>query len=134
MPAVTEARTAGGGLFGSMRRLGGTLLESAELRLELLGTEVEREKLRIGRALWLAAAGLLLAAVALLLLSLALVLLADPGLRVAVLLALGVLYLLSAAGLLCGARAVLRAPGEGAFALSRAELRRDREALHAPAP
>lgn len=130
---MTEAQ-ASEGLFGSVRRLGGTLLESAELRLELIGTEVEREKLRIGRGLLLAALGLLLAAAALLLLSAAVVLMVSPAHRLLVLIALGGVYSLLAAWLLHAARAALRAPSEGAFALSRAELRRDREALRPPAP
>lgn len=128
----TEER-AGGGLFGSVRRLGGTLLETAEVRLELIGTEVEREKLRIARGLLLAAAGTVLCVAALLLLSAAFVMMAEPAQRLAVMLVLGLCYALIAAWLLYSARGALRAPPDGAFALSRAELRRDRDALRPPA-
>ena len=57
-----------GGLFSSLRQLLGTALETAHIRLELIGTELEFEKRRIFD-------GLMLAAVALLFLGLGLVLL-----------------------------------------------------------
>ena len=120
---------ATGGLFASVRRLGGSLLETAELRLELVGTEIEREKLRVGRGLLLAAVAMVLSVAALLLLSAAVVLMVEPAQRLAILLVLGVIYAVLAAWLMHAARVSLRAPADGAFALSRAELRRDREAL-----
>ncbi len=130
---MTEERAAGG-LFESVRRLGGTLLQTAELRFELLGTEIEREKLRIGRGLMLGAMGMVLGAVALLVLSAALVLAVDPAQRLTVMVALGVAYAVLAIWLLRVAQGAWRAPTDGAFALSRAELRRDRDALRPPSP
>ncbi len=130
---MSEER-AGGGLFESVRRLSGTLLQTAELRLELLGTELEREKLRIGRGIVLGAAGMLLAAVALLALSAALVLALEPGQRLTALVVLGAAYAALAVGLLRAALAVWCTPTEGPFALSRAELRRDGDLLRPPAP
>ena len=56
------------GLFSSLRQLLGAALETAHIRLELLGTELEFEKRRIFD-------GLVLGAVALLFLGLGLVLL-----------------------------------------------------------
>lgn len=44
-----------GGLLASLRRAGSTLVEIAYTRLELLVTEIEVERARIARALWLAA-------------------------------------------------------------------------------
>ncbi len=85
---MTEAQ-ASQGMFGSVRRQGGTLLESVELRLEVIGTEVEREKLRIARGLLLTALGLLFASAALLLLSAAVVLVVSPAQRLPALIVLG---------------------------------------------
>lgn len=119
---------------GVLRRLLDTVLRIAQTRLELLGTEVEQEKLRIGRALLLGAAACVVLTVALLLLSAALVLALDAAWRVPALAALGVAYVLAGGWLLQRAQAALAAPVGGSFALSVGELRKDRETLRPPTP
>lgn len=118
-----------GGLLVSLRRLGRTTLEIVAVRLELFGTELELEKLRIGNALLLGAFGLMLAMAALLLLTAFVLLMLDPAYRLPSLGLLALAYALAAFWLLRRARAALQNEGDGAFALSRAELRRDRESL-----
>ncbi len=130
------------GLFDSLRRLADTAVSAAHVRLQLLGTELEQEKLRLLDALWQVALALLLLGLALVGLFGFVVLLFWEGYRLP---AIGVLTLAFAGGgawLLWRARETLRAPEGGLFALSLAELRRDREALRsddrgrgdAPAP
>ncbi len=75
-----------------------------------------------------------LGVVALLVLSAALVLAVDPAQRLTVMVALGVAYAVLAIWLLRVAQSAWRAPTDGAFALSRAELRRDSHALRPPSP
>jgi len=120
------------GLFASLRRLAGTTAGIVLVRLELLGTELEQEKLRVVSALWLAGAALLLLWLALVLLVGLIVLLMWDGYRLA---AIGVLALLFAGAggwLLQLARQRLNPPTGGAFSLSLAELRRDRDSLGLP--
>jgi uncharacterized membrane protein YqjE len=112
------------GLLGSLRQLLGTALETAHVRLELLGTELEFEKRRIFD-------GLVLGAVALVFLGLGLVLLCGT-----VILFFWEGYRLMAAGLLTvsflaiglvflgQARQRVRAV-QGMFQKSVAELQRD---------
>ena len=54
------SRPPGTGLMQSLRRLASTGLELIQLRLELLASELEQQKLRIFDALAWAAVGLLL--------------------------------------------------------------------------
>lgn len=122
---------ATGGLFQSLRRLVGTGVEIVQVRLELFGSELEQEKLRLYDALLLAAIGLLLVILALVLAIAFVVLMFQEGYRLA---AVGVLALGFGAGgwwLLRRARDGLRAGDGGPFALSLGELRRDREGLGA---
>ena len=119
---MAEGKSAG--LFSSLRQLLGTALETAHIRLELLGTELEFEKRRIFD-------GLVLAAVALLFLGLGLVLLCGT-----VVLLFWEDYRLMAAGLMTfsflflgliflgQARQRLKAP-QGIFQKSVDELKRD---------
>jgi len=119
---MAEGKSAG--LFSSLRQLLGTALETAHIRLELLGTELEFEKRRIFD-------GLVLAAVALLFLGLGLVLLCGT-----VVLLFWEGYRLMAAGLMTfsflslgliflgHARQRLKAP-QGIFQKSVDELKRD---------
>ena len=119
---------AGAGLFQSLRRLVATGLEIAQLRLDLLGNELQQEKLRIFDALAWAAVALLLLGLGLLLGAGLLVALAPPPWRPLV---LGLLTLACLGGgvlLLNQARQRLTSPG-GVLAASRAELARDRSAL-----
>ena len=55
------------GLFASVRRMLGTVLEIAQVRLELLGTEVEFEKRRLLDGLLWGALGLMVVGVGLVL-------------------------------------------------------------------
>lgn len=120
------AQEDAGGLLRSLRRLADTGLETVQVRLSLLGTELEQEKQRLFDALARAALGLLLAGVTLVLAVAFVVLLLQEGYRLA---ALGVLTLVfgaAAVWLLRSARTVLHSGAAGPFALSLAELRRDR--------
>ena len=60
--------SASGGLLASLRQLLFTLLETAQVRLELLGTELEAEKRRVLDALVFAAVALVCLALGLVLL------------------------------------------------------------------
>ncbi len=124
--------TSGGGLFQSLRRLLDTVLGIAQTRLELIGTELEQEKLRLLGALWQGALALLLLGLALVCALGFLVLLFWEGYRLPAI--GGLTLLLAGAGvwLLQRARAALRSPEGGMFALSLGEFRRDRDGL-APA-
>jgi uncharacterized membrane protein YqjE len=128
--AVT-GRPASGGLFNSLRGLLATALGMAQLRLELFGTELEAEKLRLLDALWRVGLGLLLLGVAAVLAAAFVLMLFWDSYRLA---ALGVMVLLfvgSGIGLLIWARDSLRAGDGGPFALSLGELQRDLDGLQA---
>lgn len=127
------ARDDAGGLLASLRRLADTGLETVQVRLALLGTELEQEKQRLLDALLRAALGLLLAGVALVLAVAFVVLLLQEGYRLAALGVLTLLFAAAAAWLLHRARVALRSGEGGPFALSLAELRRDRARVE-PAP
>jgi uncharacterized membrane protein YqjE len=116
-----------------LQALAQSLLRTLQLRAELAGTELEREKQRALDALVLAALGLLLAGLALVLALGFVVLLLQPGYRLA---AVGLLALALGAGaaaLLQRARSTLAAGPGGPFALTLQELQRDIEALRAAA-
>jgi uncharacterized membrane protein YqjE len=116
-----------GGLLNSLRQLLGTLLEIAQVRLELINTELELEKRRWFDTLWLTALALVFLALGLVVLCGTLLLLLWDGYRLAAAAGLTVLLLGSGAVLLAQARRRLHQPG-GIFRNSVAELRRDREA------
>ena len=112
------------GLFSSLRQLLGTALETAHIRLELLGTELEFEKRRIFDGLVLAAVALLFLGLGLVLLCGTVVLLFWEGDRLMAagwmtfsFLALGLIFLGQA-------RQRLKAP-QGIFQKSVDELKRD---------
>ena len=116
------------GLFESLRQLLRTALEMAQVRLELLVSDLEIEKLRLVDAVLRALLGLLLLGLGLvLLIGFVLLLLWDsyrlPALGVLTLLCLG-----GGLGLLHAAKHRLR-HGEGMFAATRAEFERDQAAL-----
>lgn len=117
------------GLFGSLRRLSGTVLEIAQARLDLLSAELEREKLRVFDGLVWAAIALLFIGLGLLLLAALLVMLAPEPLR------LWLLALLALANLVLGAWLVRQASQRlstpaGPLAATRDELARDRMAIN----
>jgi uncharacterized membrane protein YqjE len=112
------------GLFSSLRQLLGTALETAHIRLELLGTELEFEKRRIFDGLVLAAVALLFLGLGLVLLCGTVVLLFWEGDRLMAagwmtfsFLSLGLIFLGQA-------RQRLKAP-QGIFQKSVDELKRD---------
>ena len=74
-------RDPAAGLFGSLKRLLGSVLEIAQARLDLLTVELEREKLRIFDAIVWAAVALLFIGLGLLLLAALLVMLAPEPMR-----------------------------------------------------
>ena len=121
----------GGGLFVSLRRLLGTVFELAQVRLELLLTEYEQEKLRIFGALLWAGVGLLLLGVGLVLLAAFVVVLFPEERRALALGLLMLLFLGGGAGLLRLALNKLSAPLGNPLAASGAELERDRAGLSA---
>lgn len=121
------------GLLASLRQLLGTLLEIAQVRLELISTELEAEKQRWFAALWLAALALVCLALGLVLLCGTVLLLFWEGYRLAACASMTLVFLGGGALLLSQARRHLRQPG-GIFRTSVAELRRDRGAELPPAP
>lgn len=118
------------GLFASLRRLLGTLLEIAQVRLELLGTDLELEKQRLFDALLLGLLALLMAGVGLVLLCGFIILLFWDGYRLAAVGVMMMLVLLTAVWLVRAARRRLQTPN-GIFEASLAELQRDRAELQA---
>lgn len=116
------------GLLGSVRQLLATGVETLRVRLELLSTEVEQEKLRLFDAVLWAGLALLLLGMGLLFLCGLIVVLLWEQHRLLVLGALAALLLGTGFWVLQQARARLRAPG-GLFATSVAELERDRTEL-----
>lgn len=116
------------GLFWSLRRLLATLLELAQVRLELVLTELEQEKLRLFDALLLAAGALVALGIGLVLAVAFVILLFPESQRVAVVGVLALLLFAGSAWALVTARQRLRAPG-GLFDASRRELARDRADL-----
>ena len=116
------------GLFASLRRLLGSGFSMAEVRLELLATDLQFEKLRVLESLlWLAVA-LVGFVMTMLLFSLFVVLLVGEPYRLAV---LGVLALLYGAGSWAALRVARhrRDSGGTPFGASLSELRRDSAAL-----
>jgi uncharacterized membrane protein YqjE len=128
--AVNEHRpgAAGGGLFVSLRRLIGTALELGQVRLELLGTELEAQKIRILDGLIWAALGVMCLVVGVVLLAGCIVYLFGEGYRLQALALLTLAFLAGGGFAIRHARARLKTP-PGAFAASVAELAQDRAAL-----
>jgi len=127
-------RSAGGGLFESSKRALDSLLELAVVRLQLFGTELEAEKLRLVASLVQAVMGMLLLALALALASGFVVLWFWDSYRLAALAVLTLIHGALGFWFVLRARAGFRRPEGGAFALSVSELRRDRAGLRPHAP
>ena len=118
------------GLFGSLRALVTTLVTIVSTRLEILATEYEQEKLRLGKMLMLWTALAFFAAMTLIFMSLLLVMLFWDEHRMAAIGAITAAYTvlaIAAAGWLH--HEVRR--GSHLFSVSLAELRKDRQALEA---
>jgi uncharacterized membrane protein YqjE len=118
------------GLLASLRRLLGTVLEMAQVKLEIFGNELELEKRRLVEGLLWAAVALVMLALGLVLLCGFVVLLFWDGYRLAAVGAMALLFLGGGWLLLRHARRRLRSP-DGMFASSLAELQRDQSALSA---
>jgi len=117
-----------GGLFGSLRQMLSTLLEIAQVRVQLLGNEIEQEKLRIFDGLLLAGIGLMLLAVGTVLLCGLVVMLFAEGYRLAALVVLTVAFLAGGVLAMRAGGHRLRSPG-GVFEATLAELAQDRSGL-----
>lgn len=128
MAASAPPPPSGAGLLGSLRRLLDTVLELGQVRLELLGTELEEQKRRAFAALLWAGAGLVLLGAGLVVLAAGVLAYFWDSARWIAWAALLALYFGAAVLALSRARERLRAPG-GAFASSAAELARDRQAV-----
>ena len=116
------------GLFASLRRLLHTALEIAQVRLELIGTEIQLEKNRIVDGLIWSAVALLVLGVGVVLMCGFVILLFWDGYRLAAVGSMAVLFLGGGAILMHKARQRLRNP-VGIFKTSMAEMNRDRSAL-----
>ena len=123
--AFGQGAFASGGLLASLRQLLLTLLETAQVRLELLGTELEAEKRRVLDALVLTVIALVCLALGLVLLFGTVVLMFPDQWRFAAAGALALLLLVGGWGLLRQARRRLHHP-QGMFHASVSELARDR--------
>lgn len=119
---------SGRGLFASVRQLLATAVETLRVRLELLSTEIEQEKLRLFDAVLWAGLALLLLGIGLLFLCGLVVVLLWEQHRLLALSGLAALFLGSGLWVLQIARTRLQTPG-GLFATSVAELERDRSEL-----
>ena len=115
------------GIWASISRVLATVLDIAQVRLALLGTELEFEKQRLLTALWLGALSVVLLGLGLLLLCATLVLLLWDAYRAGALVGMALVFLLAGLGVLFQARRRLRSPS-GLFRASVTELQRDRDA------
>ena len=124
------AETAGrsGGLLDSLRRFASTALEIIHTRIELFATELDEERARIARALWLAVIGTFCLSLGILLAALFLVVLFWDSHRLLVLGMLTGIFLI-AGTILCGLvmRALKTMPR--IFEASLAELAKDKQQL-----
>lgn len=123
---MDDSRPAG--LFGSLRQLLDSALQLLQVRLALLGNELEEQKLRLVQGLLLGLVGaLLLLFSALLLCGLVVVLFWDEH-RVAALVLLTLLFGVGGALLLRAADRSIRSAGQ-MFGATLQELTRDRAAI-----
>jgi len=125
---MSDQEAAPAGLLAALQRLGTHGLELLQLRLSLLGTELEAEKLRLTQALLRMLVVVLMLGAGLLMLSVTVLLICPEAWRwlAALLLACG--FGLGAWLLWRRVQAEMSAPG-GLFATSLAELQRDRDAM-----
>ena len=121
-------REQAGGLFDSLRQLLGTVLEMGQVRLALLGNDLERQKLQIFDGLLLAALGLMLVTVGTVLFCGVILLLFSEGYRLAVLGVLTAGFLGAGVLLMRTASQRMQSP-HGMFDATLAELSQDRATL-----
>ena len=125
---ATDEMAGPGSRLDSLRRSTGLMVEMLQLRLELLATDLEVEKLRLIAALTRIFSAILLGLLGFALLLAGLLMILPESWRWPVMLGSGALCLLAA--WLLARRAVHGlSEGDGPFAATRAELQRDREAL-----
>ena len=119
------------GLFASLSRLLATVLQTAQVRLELLGTEVELEKRRLFDGLLWGGIAIAVLALGLVLLCGFVILLLWDGYRLTAVGGMTVLFLLAGGLMLNHARARLqnRSSTKGMFDASLAELKQDQSDL-----
>ena len=123
------------GLFASLSRLMATVLQMAQVRLQLLGTEVELEKRRLFDGLLWGGIAIVVLGLGLVLLCGFVVLLFWDGYRLAAVGGMTLLFLLAGGLMLNHARMRLqnRSQSKGMFDESLAELKRDQADLQASA-
>ncbi|MBV8122909.1 MAG: phage holin family protein [Burkholderiaceae bacterium] len=126
--ARPESASGPDGLQAVLARLSARVLALLELRLQLLGTELEAEKLRWLSALLALLLCLLFAVGGLLMLSLGVILLTPDAWRWAASLGLFLVFGLASWLAWRKSRSLIQAPGT-LFALSLSELRRDADRL-----
>lgn len=119
-----------GGLAASLRQLVASALELAQVRLELIGTELEAQKLRIASGLMWAALAVVLFALALVLVVVCVMIVFWDAYRLQAAIVMLLLFVGGGALAWRHAGSRLRTP-PGAFAASADELRRDLDALRA---
>jgi uncharacterized membrane protein YqjE len=124
-PAAAESH----GLLASLRRLAATLVAVFQTRLELLATEVEEERVRLGRLLLLGTAAAFFLALGMLTLTLFVIVLFWDTHRLLVTGLLAALYLGAGLALALAARREASARPR-LFAASLSELAKDRERLN----
>ena len=128
---TTGDAAAAGGLFVSLRRLLATAIEIAQVRLDLISTELEIEKQRILSGLLFGIGALLVLGVGVVLGCGFVILLLWDGYRLAAVGVLALIFFGCGVWLMRSAQERLRSPG-GLFAASVAELKRDQSDLAPP--
>jgi uncharacterized membrane protein YqjE len=127
---MDSPETGSSGLLGSLRGLADGLLGSAHDRLELVAIELHEEKYRLIQiVIWISAI-VLLALLTLVFVSFALVVVLWETARVAAVCSLAGVYLAALVGLIFAFRRFLDKQPKP-FAGTLAELRNDRECIHA---
>jgi uncharacterized membrane protein YqjE len=114
-----------GGLLASLRKVAATALELVQVRLELLGSELENEKRKLFDGICLAAVAMIFLSTGLGLLCVFIVLLFWDGYRLAAMASVSALCLGLGAVLLQQSRTRLKSPA-GIFNASTDELHKDR--------
>jgi len=116
------------GLLVSFKRLCATVLEIGQVRLELVGTELELEKKRLFEGMLWALSALLVLGVGLVMFCGFIILLVWEGYRLAAIGVMALIFLAGAVALFLQARQRLSNP-KGMFSASVSELNKDRLAL-----
>ncbi|MDP3762305.1 MAG: phage holin family protein [Ramlibacter sp.] len=117
-----------GRLFASLRQMLATMVEIAQVRVQLLGNELEQEKLRIAGGLLLAGIGVMLLSVGTVLLCAFVLMLFAEGYRLAALAVLTLAFLAGGVLVIRAGGQKLRSPG-GMFEATLAELADDHSQL-----